>query len=53
MLIGPEGDFSTTELGLALSKGLNAVSLGKSRLRTETAGLYACGVYRHHTSLKP
>jgi len=46
MLIGPEGDFSTAEISMALNKGLVAVSLGKSRLRTETAGLYACGVYR-------
>lgn len=51
MLIGPEGDFSTAEITLALDRDLKPVSLGKSRLRTETAGLYACGVYRQFMAL--
>jgi 16S rRNA (uracil1498-N3)-methyltransferase len=42
ILIGPEGDFSSAEIELALSKEYQAVSLGKSRLRTETAALAAC-----------
>lgn len=42
ILIGPEGDFSPTEIELALKAGFKAVSLGKSRLRTETAALAAC-----------
>lgn len=42
VLIGPEGDFSPEEVALAISFGFKAVSLGKSRLRTETAGLVAC-----------
>ncbi len=42
ILIGPEGDFSTEEIAEALSKGYEAVGMGKSRLRTETAGLAAC-----------
>lgn len=42
ILIGPEGDFSANELSLALSKGFTKVSLGRSRLRTETAGIAAC-----------
>jgi 16S rRNA (uracil1498-N3)-methyltransferase len=42
VLIGPEGDFSPEEVSLALSNGFTAVNLGKSRLRTETAGLVAC-----------
>ena len=42
VLIGPEGDFNKTELELALEKGFKKVSLGSSRLRTETAGLVAC-----------
>lgn len=46
ILIGPEGDFSEAEIGLALEKGYQAISLGESRLRTETAALYACAVYR-------
>ena len=41
VLIGPEGDFSSDEIALALEKGFVPVSLGPSRLRTETAALYA------------
>jgi len=41
LLIGPEGDFSPREIALALQAGYKAVHLGKSRLRTETAGLVA------------
>lgn len=41
VLIGPEGDFSPEEVALALASGFQAVNLGPSRLRTETAGLYA------------
>lgn len=42
VLIGPEGDFSEAEVALAIENGYTAVSLGKSRLRTETAALVAC-----------
>lgn len=42
ILIGPEGDFSTFEIYLAKENGFIPVNLGKSRLRTETAGLVAC-----------
>lgn len=42
ILIGPEGDFSEAELKLALKHGYEAVHLGESRLRTETAGMVAC-----------
>jgi 16S rRNA (uracil1498-N3)-methyltransferase len=42
ILIGPEGDFSKNEIERALEIGIKPVSLGKSRLRTETAGLVAC-----------
>ncbi|MBP3763456.1 MAG: 16S rRNA (uracil(1498)-N(3))-methyltransferase [Bacteroidales bacterium] len=41
LLIGPEGDFSTEEIASALQQGFLPVSLGPSRLRTETAALYA------------
>lgn len=41
VLIGSEGDFSAEEVAFALQNGYKAVSLGKSRLRTETAGLVA------------
>lgn len=42
ILIGAEGDFSDKEIQVARSKGFQVVSLGNSRLRTETAGLVAC-----------
>ncbi|PKR79799.1 16S rRNA (uracil(1498)-N(3))-methyltransferase [Brumimicrobium salinarum] len=42
ILIGPEGDFSLNEVKKALENGYQAVTLGKTRLRTETAGVYAC-----------
>lgn len=42
VLIGPEGDFTQTEVEMARSKGFLPVSLGSSRLRTETAALAAC-----------
>lgn len=41
ILIGPEGDFDPKEIRDAFAAGFKAVSLGKSRLRTETAGLAA------------
>lgn len=42
ILIGPEGDFDKAEIKLAVESGFRPVSLGDSRLRTETAGLVAC-----------
>jgi 16S rRNA (uracil1498-N3)-methyltransferase len=41
VLIGPEGDFTPAEIELALSRGIKPVTLGASRLRTETAALAA------------
>lgn len=41
IFIGPEGDFTEDEISLAKSMGIKTVSLGESRLRTETAGLVA------------
>ena len=41
VMIGPEGDFSIDEVRQAIDKGYQSVSLGASRLRTETAGLSA------------
>lgn len=41
ILVGPEGDFSIDEVELALKNGYESISLGRSRLRTETAGLSA------------
>ena len=42
ILIGPEGDFSKEEISQALEAGWQPVSLGESRLRTETAAIVAC-----------
>jgi 16S rRNA (uracil1498-N3)-methyltransferase len=39
LMIGPEGDFSPTELEIALAKGFQPVTLGNTRLRSETAGM--------------
>lgn len=41
VMIGPEGDFSIDEVEFAMSHGFESISLGNSRLRTETAGLSA------------
>lgn len=46
VLVGPEGDFSEREYQLAVKQGFAGVSLGSSRLRTETAGLYACAAVK-------
>lgn len=42
ILIGPEGDFSHEEIQAAYALGIKPVTLGQSRLRTETAALVAC-----------
>lgn len=44
VLIGPEGDFSEREIKTAVSAGFMPVSLGKTRLRTETAAVYTAVV---------
>ncbi len=44
VLIGPEGDFSPEEVKMAMEAGYKPVSLGNSRLRTETAALAACHI---------
>jgi len=41
VLVGPEGDFSIDEVKQAVAAGYESIDLGKSRLRTETAGLSA------------
>lgn len=45
VLIGPEGDFTAEEVSLAKECGFEAVSLGESRLRTETAGVMVSAVF--------
>ena len=42
LLIGPEGDFSNKEITLALDNNYTPVTLGSTRLRTETAAIVAC-----------
>lgn len=46
ILIGPEGDFTPSELRQAAECRFDAVSLGNSRLRTETAGMVAATIFR-------
>jgi 16S rRNA (uracil1498-N3)-methyltransferase len=50
ILIGPEGDFTEDEIKLAIEHKFQPLSLGNSRLRTETAGLYAAAAYKSHYS---
>jgi 16S rRNA (uracil1498-N3)-methyltransferase len=45
-MIGPEGDFSKQEVETAISKGFIPVSLGRNRLRTETAGVVSCSIFQ-------
>lgn len=45
ILIGPEGDFSIEEVGLAIKNGFTEAGLGTARLRTETAAIAACHVF--------
>lgn len=42
ILIGPEGDFSEKEIEIARANSFIEISLGNKRLRTETAGVFAC-----------
>jgi 16S rRNA (uracil1498-N3)-methyltransferase len=51
LLIGPEGDFTSAEITAATHEGFIPVSLGSSRLRTETAGVSACQIIADLTAL--
>lgn len=42
IMIGPEGDFSSTEIEMAIKNGFMPVTFGDTRLRTETAAIVAC-----------
>ncbi len=48
VLIGPEGDFSSEEIALAKQNSWKPVSLGSTRLRTETAAIVACHTVALH-----
>jgi 16S rRNA (uracil1498-N3)-methyltransferase len=45
IMIGPEGDFTEKEVKNSINNKFNLVSLGNSRLRAETAGIYACTAF--------
>jgi 16S rRNA (uracil1498-N3)-methyltransferase len=47
ILIGPEGDFTKEEIGLALKNDFIPVTLGNTRLRTETAGIVAAALLKN------
>jgi 16S rRNA (uracil1498-N3)-methyltransferase len=47
VLVGPEGDFTPAEIGLAKSHGCRPVTLGPIILRTETAAIYCVSVLGH------
>ena len=51
ILIGPEGDFSTKEITLALENNYIPVTLGRTRLRTETAAVVACHSVAYHNQI--
>lgn len=44
ILIGPEGDFTNLEVEKLIQSGYQSITLGETRLRTETAGIYACAI---------
>lgn len=52
ILIGPEGDFSEEEINFALQNGFKPISLGKQRLRTETAAVVATVIVSTINSLQ-
>jgi 16S rRNA (uracil1498-N3)-methyltransferase len=51
VMIGPEGDFTNEEVDMAKSHGFSPVSLGKTILRTETAGLFAATLLENYKNL--
>ena len=52
IMVGPEGDFHVDEIQAAIDKGFEHTGLGKERLRTETAGVYAVSTIHTLYSLK-
>lgn len=51
ILIGPEGDFTEDEIKLAIENKFQPITLGNTRLRTETAGLYAAAAFKTHYAI--
>ena len=52
LVIGPEGDFTPDEIKLSENNNYKSITLGESRLRTETAGIVACHLTGIINSLK-
>ncbi len=52
IMIGPEGDFTDEEVIIAIQHEFQPISLGESRLRTETAGIVCCQIIADLNSLK-
>lgn len=52
VMVGPEGDFSPTEIAMAIESGFKPVSLGSSRLRTETAGIAVAQIIANRYVIK-
>jgi 16S rRNA (uracil1498-N3)-methyltransferase len=52
IMIGPEGDFHEEEIHSALASGFHHAGLGKERLRTETAGVYAVSIFHTLHAIK-
>ena len=46
-LIGPEGDFTPNEIKLAIENQFQPITFGESRLRTETAAIFACAMFQN------
>lgn len=53
ILVGPEGDFTPAELGLAKSNGCRPLTLGPIILRTETAAIYCLSILAHELFMAP
>jgi 16S rRNA (uracil1498-N3)-methyltransferase len=51
IMIGPEGDFTEEEVDILQKEGYSAISLGKNRLRTETAAIFVCNAF-HFVNFK-
>jgi len=51
IMIGPEGDFDTDEMDLAMKEGFRRVNLGQSRLRAETAAIVACTIMNNRSPI--
>jgi 16S rRNA (uracil1498-N3)-methyltransferase len=51
ILVGPEGDFTHEEIVSAINNGYQPVTLGSTRLRSETAGIVAAALMANHSAI--